>query len=379
MKSSPEWDLVNSKIVEVQWLEHEMSTVNQTFIKCSLHLVRKPLFYTIYILLPTIAITSKHRLQPTVSLYHLENLKQIRLFLGMVISVFHSPSMGGEKITLSISGARSLSPWNWRATSHSCLILFILCSYQVSPCESVASTDILSQSGFRPDATDLDRYTTCVKVSYVFNGPRFLVSCMLGKMFAKTLFSISICNAHFHNFAVCISNVHHRTPAIHTMPDWLHSLFLDTLPNVLLMKKPIVPKPIFPVGHRFSISNEYPHQFNTYVPPEPPQQVQVKPTFRRSTLVGRLSEPYPCLKFCLETIGNIAWADETCVWPGITKGSEETNKVSCSWGHSFSTNWLFNKLRYGLDIVQSQQHQVSSNTWVFFYFSIWSSVLSVHR
>ena len=63
MKSSPEWDLVNSKIVEVQWLEHEMSTVNQTFIKCSLHLVRKPLFYTIYILLPTIAITSKYSQQ----------------------------------------------------------------------------------------------------------------------------------------------------------------------------------------------------------------------------------------------------------------------------------------------------------------------------
>ena len=61
MKSSPEWDLVNSKIDEVQWLEHEMSTVNQTFIKCSLHLVRKPLFYTIYILLPTIAITSQYK------------------------------------------------------------------------------------------------------------------------------------------------------------------------------------------------------------------------------------------------------------------------------------------------------------------------------
>ena len=55
----------------------------------------------------------------------------------MVISVFHSPSMGGEKITLSISGARSLSPWNWRATSHSCLILFILCSYRVRPCAKV--------------------------------------------------------------------------------------------------------------------------------------------------------------------------------------------------------------------------------------------------
>ena len=85
-------------------------------------------------------------------------------------------------------------------------------------------------------------------------------------MFSMVLVSLSVV------CSVCISNVHHRTPAIHTMPEWLHSLFLDTLPNVLLMKKPICPKPIFPVGHRFSISNEYPHQFNTYVPPEPPQE-----------------------------------------------------------------------------------------------------------
>ena len=58
MKTNPEWNLVNSKITEVKRREHEMSPINQTLIKCSLHLVRKPLFYTIYILLPTIAITS---------------------------------------------------------------------------------------------------------------------------------------------------------------------------------------------------------------------------------------------------------------------------------------------------------------------------------
>ena len=32
------------------------------------------------------------------------------------------------------------------------------------------------------------------------------------------------------------------------------------------MKKPVVPKPIFPVGHRFSISGEYPHQYNQHIP-----------------------------------------------------------------------------------------------------------------
>ena len=36
--------------------------------------------------------------------------------------------------------------------------------------------------------------------------------------------------------------------------------------KVLLMKKPVVPKPIFPVGHRFSISGEYPHQYNQHIP-----------------------------------------------------------------------------------------------------------------
>jgi len=189
-----EWDLVNSKIEEITRYD-VMSYTNETFIKCSVHLVRKPLFYTIYILLPTIAVTS------------------------MVISVFHLPNMGGEKITLSISVLLALT--------------FFL--NLVSGLTPRTSTDIP------------------------------LVSKYL--MFSMVLVSLSvICS-------VCIANVHHRTPEIHTMPDWLHKIFLQTLPSVLLMKKPVVPKPIFPVGHRFSISGEYPHQYNQHIPqPEAPRK-----------------------------------------------------------------------------------------------------------
>ena len=59
-------------------------------------------------------------------------------------------------------------------------------------CESVTSSDILSQSGFRSDAAHLDRYPTCFKVSNVFNGPCLFICCVLGKMFANSLFSILI-------------------------------------------------------------------------------------------------------------------------------------------------------------------------------------------
>ena len=77
------------------------------------HLVRKPLFYTIYILLPTIAVTSKlfqaldgaldgATTQIEACIASQSETEAIDI-LGMVISVFHLPNMGGEKITLSIS------------------------------------------------------------------------------------------------------------------------------------------------------------------------------------------------------------------------------------------------------------------------------------
>ena len=73
--------------------------------------MRKPLFYTIYILLPTIAVTSKllqaldGALDGATTQIEANSESEAEKIdiLGMVISVFHLPNMGGEKITLSIS------------------------------------------------------------------------------------------------------------------------------------------------------------------------------------------------------------------------------------------------------------------------------------
>ena len=61
--------------------------------------------------------------------------------------------------------------------------------------------------------------------------------------------------------SVCVANLHHRTPDIHAMPRWLQKTFLETIPTVLLMQRPKVPHPIFPTGHRFSVSSEYPSNY----------------------------------------------------------------------------------------------------------------------
>lgn len=125
----------------------------------------------------------------------------------MVISVFHLPNKGGEKITLSISVLLALT--------------FFL---------NLVSTLTPKTSKNIP-----------------------LVSKYL--MFSMVLVSLSVV------CSVCIANVHHRTPEIHQMPMWLRKVFLTILPKVLLMTRPTVPKPIFPTGHRFSISTDYPHQY----------------------------------------------------------------------------------------------------------------------
>ena len=103
------------------------------------------------------------------------------LFLGMVISVFHSPSMGGEKITLSISGlgmvhltVKGYFSHVWFLTPPSTSLFPSL-----SQTKSITSLDIFPQSGFRFDAANLHRYSTCLKISHVLNGPRLTLGRML--------------------------------------------------------------------------------------------------------------------------------------------------------------------------------------------------------
>ena len=53
MLNNVEWRTENTKIRPIyRW--DNMAGSNETFIVCSIHLVRKPLFYTFYIIMPTI-------------------------------------------------------------------------------------------------------------------------------------------------------------------------------------------------------------------------------------------------------------------------------------------------------------------------------------
>ena len=76
-----EWELTRASVREVvktQW-SPAGSTEDVRFMAFTFHLSRLPLYYTTYLIVPTICVT------------------------GLVIVVFHLPNIGGEKITLSIS------------------------------------------------------------------------------------------------------------------------------------------------------------------------------------------------------------------------------------------------------------------------------------
>lgn len=160
-----------------------MTGRNETYVRASVYLVRLPLFYTFYITLPILMITS------------------------MVISVFHQPNMGGEKITLSISVLLALT-------------FFLGLVSSMTP-KSASAIPLIS---------------------------KYLI-------FSMVLVTLSVVAS------VCVANLHHRTPTIHAMPRWLQKTFLETIPTVLLMQRPKVPHPIFPTGHRFSVSSEYPSNY----------------------------------------------------------------------------------------------------------------------
>ncbi|XP_066271912.1 neuronal acetylcholine receptor subunit beta-4-like [Branchiostoma lanceolatum] len=125
-------------------------------------LMRRPLFYTINLIIPCILITS------------------------LSVLVFYLPSDCGEKITLSISVLLALT-------------VFLLLIADIIP----------------PTSLDVP---------------------LIGKyiMFTMIFVTFTIVTT------VYILNVHHRHPSTHTMPPWVRTVFLDKLPRLLLMKRPVL-------------------------------------------------------------------------------------------------------------------------------------------
>ena len=174
-----EWELTKANVREVTQVEWTSKGDQEVkFVEYRFYLSRLPLYYTMYIIAPTIIVT------------------------GIVILVFHLPNIGGEKSTLSISGR--FHPQNRfrqirRQHRFTQLTPFMVETVQVL----LALTFFLTLvSGITPRAS--------------FQVP--LISKYL--LFSMTLVGVSIVSSVF------VANIHHRTPQTHKFPPWCRHVFL---------------------------------------------------------------------------------------------------------------------------------------------------------
>ena len=145
-----EWNVTHVTVWEQsvpEWTPEGKKDI--TYLCYTLYMSRLPLYYTCYIIVPSIVIT------------------------GLIIVVFHSPNIGGEKITLSISTLLALT-------------FFLTLVSSITP-----------------------------KTSY--NVP--LISKFL--LFSMTLVATSVMSSVF------VANIHHRTPQTHKFPKWCRKIFLQ--------------------------------------------------------------------------------------------------------------------------------------------------------
>ena len=117
----------------------------------------------------------------------------------LTVLVFYLPSDSGEKITLCISILLSLT-------------VFFLLLAEIIP-------------------------------------PTSLVVPLIGKylLFTMILVTLSII------VTVVVLNVHFRSPATHKMAPWVKKVFLDILPRLLIMKRPLLDKDRFLASHGYNV------------------------------------------------------------------------------------------------------------------------------
>ena len=156
---SGEWDIVDTPATK-NTVKYPCCDEIYTDVTFNLIIRRKPLFYTVNLILPCVLISF------------------------LTVLVFYLPSDSGEKITLCISVLLALT-------------VFLLLIAEIIP-------------------------------------PTSLLIPLIGRylLFTMILVTLSIV------ITVIVLNIHYRAPSTHTMQPWVRKLFLDTLPPMLLMKRP---------------------------------------------------------------------------------------------------------------------------------------------
>ncbi|KAM7150076.1 neuronal acetylcholine receptor subunit alpha-4 [Macrochelys suwanniensis] len=155
----------------------------------------------------------------------------------LTVLVFYLPSECGEKITLCISVLLSLT-------------VFLLLITEIIPSTS-------------------------------------LVIPLIGEYLLFTMIFVTLSII----ITVFVLNVHHRSPRTHTMPDWVKRIFLDVVPRLLFMQRPLVMKDnckkLIESMHKIASS------------PQLWSETEVEPKFTTSSSNSPQSkEPSPTSSFC---------------------------------------------------------------------------------
>uniref|UniRef100_A0A8C3XIK6 Cholinergic receptor nicotinic alpha 4 subunit n=1 Tax=Chelydra serpentina TaxID=8475 RepID=A0A8C3XIK6_CHESE len=155
----------------------------------------------------------------------------------LTVLVFYLPSECGEKITLCISVLLSLT-------------VFLLLITEIIPSTS-------------------------------------LVIPLIGEYLLFTMIFVTLSII----ITVFVLNVHHRSPRTHTMPDWVKRIFLDVVPRLLFMQRPLVVKDnckkLIESMHKIASS------------PQLWSETEVEPKFTTSSSNSPQSkDPSPTSSFC---------------------------------------------------------------------------------
>lgn len=80
----------------------------------------------------------------------------------------------------------------------------------------------------------------------------------------------------YKNFSICVTvvvlNVHFRSPQTHTMAPWVRTVFINHLPRILVMRRPMYPlnSSYSAASRRFMVRTCNGMELRDQIPPLPP-------------------------------------------------------------------------------------------------------------